>query len=339
MCVVWQVLHTVRRGLWGHLPIMVSRIAQEREEAEVNDTNVVPGSGPAAGPAVRYSVEAMGRRSRDYAGTVAAKVPLRTGAGGSGPGSTAPDSTGPVAAPREARRDEGKSTQPWDVLQRLVAARAAHAGRAVLDIIDVGGGTGGFAELGHNVTVVDRSPDALAAAQRRAAERQVRLAAVQGDADGLDHLVGDAAADLVICHSVLDYVEDPVAAMAAIASVLRPGGSVSVIAGNAVAAALHGALSGRYDQAREILAGITGTAGSITVDGRRRFTLAGLEALIEGAGLRTGAAYGVRVFASLLSSADPDPGSVDALRALEDEAAAYPALRDIAAKLHVLAER
>ncbi len=225
----------------------------------------------------------------------------------------------------------------------MVAARAAHAGRASLDIIDVGGGTGGFAvqfaELGHNVTVVDPSPDALAAAQRRAAEQQVRLAAVQGDADGLDHMVGDEAADLVICHSVLEYVEDPVAAMAAIARVLRPGGTVSVIAGNAVAAALHGALSGRYDQAREIVVSITGATGSGIVDGRRRFTLAGLTALIEGAGLRAGDAYGVRVFAGLLPSTDPDPGSVDALRALEDEAAVYPALRDIASKLHVLAER
>jgi SAM-dependent methyltransferase len=228
----------------------------------------------------------------------------------------------------------------------VVTARAAHAGRAVLDIIDVGGGTGGFAvrfaELGHNVTVVDPSPDALAAAQRRAAERQVRLAAVQGDADGLDHMVGDAAADLVICHSVLEYVEDPVAAMAAIARVLRPGGTVSVIAGNAVAAVLQRALAGRYDQAREILAGIAGTSSGpapIAVDGRRRFTPGGLTALIEGAGLRTGDVYGVRVFAGLLPSADPDPGSVEALRALEDEAAAYPALRDIAAKLHVLAER
>jgi S-adenosylmethionine-dependent methyltransferase len=319
---------------------MVSRISLGREEAEVNDANVVPGRGLAAGPAAPGSVRAMGRRSAGYAGTVAATVPLRTETGDSGLGSTG---TGPGGAPRDARRDGGRSAQPWDVLQRVVAARAVHAGRTVLDIIDVGGGTGGFAvrfaELGHNVTVVDRSPDALAAAQRRAAERQVRLAAVQGDADGLDHLVGDAAADLVICHNVLDYVEDPAAAMAAIASVLRPGGSVSVIASNAVAAALHGALAGRYDQAREILAGITGGAGSITADGRRRFTLAGLEALIEGAGLRAGDVYGVRVFASLLPPTDPDPGSVDALRALEDEAAAYPALRDIAAKLHVLAER
>ena len=57
--------------------------------------------------------------------------------------------------------------------------------------LDVGGGTGGFAvplaELGHRVTVVDPSPDALAALQRRAAEAGVadRVRAVQGDAAGL----------------------------------------------------------------------------------------------------------------------------------------------------------
>jgi len=230
----------------------------------------------------------------------------------------------------------------------VVAARAGHAGRAALDIVDVGGGTGGFAvpfaALGHNVTVVDPSPDALAGAQRRAAERQVRLAAVQGDADGLDHLVGEGAADLVICHSVLEYVDEPAAAMAAIARVLRPGATVSVLAANAVAAVLNRAVSGRYEQARDLLASLDGAgsiggAGEISADGRRRYTLAGLTALIEGAGLRAGEAYGVRVFAGLLPAADPDPGAVSALAALEDAAAAYPALRDIAARLHVLGYR
>lgn len=271
------------------------------------------------------------RRSH-YALTVTARVPVPT----------APE-TRPEARP-DAWRDGGRSALVWDVLQRVVAARAEQAARQALDIVDVGGGTGGFAvpfaALGHRVTVVDPSPDALAGAQRRAAERQVPLAAVQGDADGLDHLVGEGSADLVICHSVLEYVEDPAAAMAAIARVLRPGGTVSVLAANAVAAVLHRALAGRYDQAREILAGMTvGRQDDPLVDGRRRFTLAGLTALIEGAGLRAGEAHGIRVFAGLLPAADPDPGAGEALRGLEDEAAVYPALRDIAPRLHVLGER
>src|SRR5215468_3499645 len=94
----------------------------------------------------------------------------------------------------ERKRDGARSTLVWDVLQEVLAGRAAQTGRAALDIVDVGGGTGGFAvpfaALGHHVTVVDPSPDALAAAQRRAAEMRVALTAVQGEADGLDNLAG-----------------------------------------------------------------------------------------------------------------------------------------------------
>jgi len=112
---------------------------------------------------------------------------------------------------------------------------------------------------------------------------------------------------------------------------------VSVLAANAVAAVLHRALAGRYDQAREILTSVTeDRVGNTVADGRRRFTLAGLTGLIEGAGLRVGEAYGIRIFAGLLPAADTDPGATESLRALEDAAAAYPALRDIAARLHVL---
>jgi S-adenosylmethionine-dependent methyltransferase len=246
--------------------------------------------------------------------------------------------TGVSGADAEHKRDAARSTLVWDVLRQVIAARVAREGRPALDIVDVGGGTGGFAvpfaALGHNVTVVDPSPDALAAARRRAAERQVPLAAVQGEADGLDRLVGEDAADLVICHNVLEYVEEPAVAMAAIARVLRPGATVSVLAANAVAAVLQRALAGRYTEARQLLEGGGAAAGV-----PRRFTLPGLTALIEGAGLRAGEAHGIRVFAGLLPAADPDPGAAEALRALEDAAAVYPALRDIAARLHVLGHR
>ena len=73
----------------------------------------------------------------------------------------------------------------------------------------------------------------------------------------------------------------------------------------------------------------------------RYFTLPGLGALIEGAGLRPGAAHGVQVFADLVPSVlvDADPGAAEALRSLEAAAATYPPLRDIAARLHILGRR
>jgi S-adenosylmethionine-dependent methyltransferase len=245
-----------------------------------------------------------------------------------------------------------------DVLQAVVASLAADTGRPRLDIVDAGGGTGGFAvplaALGHSVTVVDPSPDSLAAAQRRAAEQDVPLRAVQGDAADLASLAGEQSADLVLCHSVLEYVDSPAAAMAAIAAVLRPGGAVSVLTASAVAAVIHRALAGRFDEARRLLTGIgtaaggDGDASSAVADGRgqpgagpRRFTLAGVTSLIEQAGLRPGAALGVRVFADLVPRvvADADPGAASALHGLELAVSAHPAFHDFAAQFHVLGYR
>jgi SAM-dependent methyltransferase len=240
------------------------------------------------------------------------------------------------------RRDSVRFSLVWDVLSEIVSARVAETSRQVLDIVDVGGGTGGlavpFAAQGHNVTVVDPSPDALAAAQRRAAEAGARLTAVQGDAASLDSVAGPKSADLVICHNVLEYVDSPADAMASIAAVLRPSATVSVLAANAVAAVLHRALAGRFAEARQLLE-TEGAAGT-----PRRFTLPALTALIEGAGLRAGQAHGLRIFTGLVPGAllDGDAGGTggtEALRALEAEAAATPPLRDIAAQLHLLGHR
>jgi S-adenosylmethionine-dependent methyltransferase len=244
------------------------------------------------------------------------------------------------------------------VLQTVVSTLAAPTGRAALDIMDAGGGTGGFAvplaSLGHHVTVVDPSPDSLAAAQRRAAEQNVPLRAVQGDAADLALVAGKQSADLVLCHSVLEYVDSPQAAMAAIAAVLRPGGAVSVLTASAVAAVIHRALAGRFDEARRLLAGLggavdgNGDGGARAAEGHaqpgacpRRFTLAGVTALIEEAGLRPGAALGVRVFADLVPRvvADADPGAAKALQGLELAAAAHPAFHDFAGQIHVLGYR
>jgi S-adenosylmethionine-dependent methyltransferase len=236
------------------------------------------------------------------------------------------------------RRDGIRSSPVWGVLSAVVSARMAATGRPALDIVDVGGGTGGlavpFAALGHGVTVVDPSPDALAAAQRRAAEAGARLASVQGDAASLDSVVGPGAADLVICHNVLEYVEEPPEAMSAIARVLRPSATVSLLVSNAVAAVLHRALAGRFAEARALLADTRACRP-------RRFTLPELTALVEQAGLRAGEAHGLRIFGGLVPGAllEGDAAAAEALRALEEAAASTPPLRDIAAQLHVLGHR
>jgi S-adenosylmethionine-dependent methyltransferase len=160
---------------------------------------------------------------------------------------------------------------------------------------------------------------------------------------------------------VLEYVDSPADAMASIAQVLRPAGAVSVLAASSVAAVIHRALAGRFDDARRLLAEIgsgsgqpagplatgppaTGAAGTSPgpgAGGPRRFTLAAVVGLIEGAGLRAGRAHGVRIFADLVPGmyADADPGAADALLALEQAASAHPAFHDIATQFHIVGYR
>jgi SAM-dependent methyltransferase len=157
-------------------------------------------------------------------------------------------------------------------------------------------------------------------------------------------VVGPKSADLVICHNVLEYVDSPADAMTAIAAVLRPSATVSLLAANTVAAVLHRALAGRFTEARQLLGGGAAEAAEAAGVGSgspRRFTLPELTALIEAAGLRAGESHGLRIFSGLVPGAllDADPGGTEALRALEAAAAAAPPLRDIAAQLHLLGHR
>lgn len=232
----------------------------------------------------------------------------------------------------------------WDALRSVLAERTAATGREALDIVDAGGGTGGFAvplaALGHTVTVVDPSPDSLAALERRAKEKGVGVSALQGDAADLGELLDRDSADLVLCHSVLEYVEDPISAVTAVAGVLRRGGAVSVLAANPVASAIHRALVGHFDEAMAVLDDPEGSWGDRDPT-PRRFTAETLVELLTATGFAVGAVHGVRVFADLVPSrlVDGEPGAAEALVALEQAASTHPVLRDIATQLHVLGHR
>src|SRR5215472_11142740 len=84
------------------------------------------------------------------------------------------------------------------------------------DALDVGCGTGAAAvrltRLGFHVTQLDSSKAMLDIARRKAEEAGVanRVTLVQGDAERLTNLFGTASFDIVLCHNILEYVDNPV---------------------------------------------------------------------------------------------------------------------------------
>ena len=235
----------------------------------------------------------------------------------------------------------------WAALDPLVGAGTP------LRVLDVGGGSGMFAvplaQLGHDVTVVDPSADALATLRRRADTAGVgaRVRGLQGDGDLLHEVLpaadaggsgsgDDSRYDLALCHYVLEIVDDPAVTLREIARALRTGGQVSVATVNRAGAVLARAVSGHPVEALALLEDRDPAPGRAR-PARRRFTPEDLLALVEGADLHPGAWRGVSVVAELLeSTSGADPRAVRALELALAEVSPY---RDIATGLHVLAAR
>jgi SAM-dependent methyltransferase len=237
------------------------------------------------------------------------------------------------------RRDSARTAVVWEALGPILHKQSLES--PGLRVLDVGGGTGGFAVrvagLGHRVTVVDPSPDALAALSRRAREVGVDVTGLQGDLSDLASLVDDA--DVVLSHGVLEVVDDPAAALATIAEVLRPGGVLSLLVAQRHAAVVARAMAGHFQQARSLLdssepSGQSGRSG-------RRFTREELDALLPAAGLEPTAVHAIRVFSDLVpgSLLDLEPGATQALVELEHAVAERPEYLPLAAQIHVIAKR
>lgn len=110
------------------------------------------------------------------------------------------------------------------VRARFVAERAALSGMRVLDV-GCGGGLlcEAFAQAGAEVTGIDLAPGMIEVARLHAAERGLAIDYRVCAADSLS-----GSFDVVTCMEMLEHVPDPPAMTAALARLVRPGGSVFV---------------------------------------------------------------------------------------------------------------
>ncbi|WP_110238689.1 methyltransferase domain-containing protein [Nocardioides gilvus] len=234
------------------------------------------------------------------------------------------------------RRSAARSSVVWGALAPVLDGTDGQV------VLDIGGGTGGFAvqvaRSGHHVTVVDPSPDALAALGNRASEAGVEVTGHQGDLSTLLDVVGPGSVDVVLCHGVLEIVPDPVAALEVLARVLRPGGTLSLLVAQRHAAVIARAMAGHFHQARELL----DPAEAVPVQGARstrRFTAQEIERLVVDRGFTVDQVHAVRVFADLVPGAlvDLEPGATAALVELEKAVSERSEFLPLAAQVHLLA--
>lgn len=235
-----------------------------------------------------------------------------------------------MAEPR--RRRPAASAFLLDLLAAQLRDLGSPGGQ-VLEVVDVGGGTGGVATAlaadGHAVTVVDPSPDALASLERRTAESGLadRITGRQGDTGDLVEVLGAASADVVVCHRVLEVVDSAADALTEMAAVLRPGGVLSLLVSQRHAVVLASALAGHVELARRAYAD------------RSRFDHDQVVTLVEQAGFSVLASHGVGAVSAYVAESllDAEPGARAELAALEAEVSQDPAFRSLAPQLHVFA--
>ncbi|PZH15958.1 SAM-dependent methyltransferase [Streptomyces sp. NTH33] len=226
-----------------------------------------------------------------------------------------------------------------------------------LRVLDVGMGQGTqalrLARAGHQVTGLERDRTMISVAREALAAEpegiRARMRIVEGDGrdTGVHFLPGSF--DVVLCHGVLMYVEEPDPLLAGLARMLAPGGLLSLLVRNGDALALRPGLSGDWSTA---LASFDTTAylphsrtdsngGTPTRLGLevRADRLADLTATLAGIGAPLHTWYGVRVFTDTAADDAEPPADVETLLAAEERAGRTDPYRAVAALLHLCGVR
>lgn len=219
------------------------------------------------------------------------------------------------------------------------ATRSLHA-------LDLGCGTGAIgvrlARLGLHVTLLDASLPMLDFAERAAGEAGVteRITLTHGDASQLATLLPAASFDLILCHNVLEFVEDPCAVLRTAARILRASsGMISVLVRNRPGEVLKAALLNGDLAAAEL--NLTAEWGDESLyEGKvRLFTAAGLQAMLLESSFSITADRGVRVLSDYLPPRVSRNDDYQRIFELERKLGTRPEFAGVARYTHCLAHR
>jgi S-adenosylmethionine-dependent methyltransferase len=216
--------------------------------------------------------------------------------------------------------------------------------KASLRALDLGGGTGAtavrLAQRGIHVTLLDSSLAMLDIAKRAAREAGVtdKVVLQHGDATQLASLFRTRSFDLILCHNILEYCNDPGAVLCAAAQALRDSVALlSILVRNQAGEVFKAAiLAGDLAAAEN---GLTAEWGQEALYGGkvRLFTPDSLRAMLKAAPLAAIAERGVRVVADYLPPRISRTADYERIFELERKLGSRPEFAAVSRYTHCLA--
>src|SRR5713101_6871730 len=210
--------------------------------------------------------------------------------------------------------------------------------------LDVGCGTGAtairLARLGMHVTLLDSSPAMLDVAKRTAQEAGVtdKVVLQHSDATQLANLFHTRSFDVILCHNILEYCDDPGAVLRGAARALRDSSAIlSVLVRNRAGEVFKAAI-----QAGDLAVAennLTAEWGQETLyEGRvRLFTADSLQAMLKAELLAVIAARGVRVVADYLPPSVSRSAEFERILELERKLGSRPEFAAVARYIQIIA--
>jgi S-adenosylmethionine-dependent methyltransferase len=215
-----------------------------------------------------------------------------------------------------------------------------------LHALDIGCGTGAIAvllaRLGLHVTLLDTSLPMLDFAKRAAREAGVteRIALRHGDAAQLASLFDAGSFDLILCHNILEYVDDPCVVLRGVTRTLQdPSGVLSVLVRNQAGEVLKAAIqNGDLAAAGDNL---TAEWGHESLYGGRvrLFTAESLRSALLESSLAVTEERGVRVISDYLPPTVSRNDEYERIFELERKLGRRPEFTAVARYTHFLAHR
>jgi len=215
--------------------------------------------------------------------------------------------------------------------------------KSSLRALDLGCGTGAnglrLARLGFQVTLMDSSAAMLDIAKRAAREAGIieKIETKHGDADRLANFSPKGAFDVILCHNILEFVDDPAAVLSSAARALRNSSAIlSVLVRNRAGEVFKAAiLAGDLGAAEQNLTAQWGNEA--LYGGRvRLFTPETTRATLKAASLAVIAERGVRVMSDYVSPRVSLSADYERVFTLERKLGSRPDFAAVARYTHYL---